>query len=252
MTTTIHCSPSRPALRLPDLSPHSRRREFAILQHFFFFSSFLPSFSFYFSFLLFYLSFLDILVSQYLYFRLYRYDWVSILLTIVVIFTIFTGKSWIWDVKKWYDSSLRERGLPYPRVGPISYYIQHRGKPSRQKPPMYMSERALSHISREREGKKSRKELTTDYEFEHHRPWFVGHRLPCNIDLCLLWFSIYFSPISRLLFQNPFSSLYKRIFFRLFPFEFSIHIVIHFTLSQILRTVISRLLYVRVIFAIKR
>lgn len=79
-------------------------------------------------------------------------------------------------------------------------------------------------IFREREGKKSRKELTTDYEFEHHRPWFVGYRLPCNIDLCLLWFSvsICFSLISRF-YSKIFSSLYKRIFF-VFPLSNSRYI----------------------------
>lgn len=78
MTTTIHRSPSRPALRLPDLSPHSRRREFAILQHFFFFSSFLPSFSFYFSFLLLFLSFF----SRYTRFSISLFSIVSIRLSI--------------------------------------------------------------------------------------------------------------------------------------------------------------------------
>ncbi|CAK9808935.1 hypothetical protein ANTPLA_LOCUS5967 [Anthophora plagiata] len=47
-----------------------------------------------------------------------------------------------------------ERGLPYPRVGPISYYIQHRGKPSRWKPPNVHGAKERYRIFREREGKK--------------------------------------------------------------------------------------------------
>lgn len=63
-----------------------------------------------------------------------------------------------------------ERGLPFPGVGPISYYIQHRGKPSRQKPAMYSNETVIAYFERGKGKRVLGKELTSDYKFKHYRP----------------------------------------------------------------------------------
>lgn len=171
MTTKILCSPSRPALRLPDLSPHSRRREFAILRHFLFFllSLFLLSLLnfFFFFFLLF--SFLLYFFSRFVLYLLpnrihgcERLNDYSI--------SRCHGHTMKRSEKNRYDSSQQERVTLSKGWTNQLLYPTPRKALEAEAPNVHEQRSVIAYFERGKGEEVVGKELTTNYEFEHHRP----------------------------------------------------------------------------------
>lgn len=169
MTTKILCSPSRPALRLPDLLPHNRRREFAILRHFLFFFLFLSLLSlldFFFFLLLFFLiplsSIRSLPPSELCIHGCERLNDYSI--------SRCHGHTLKRSEKNRYDSSQQERVTLSKGWTNQLLYPTPRKALEAEAPNVHEQRSVIAYFERGKGEEVVGKELTTNYEFEHHRP----------------------------------------------------------------------------------